>query len=205
MEEPDNVITLIFFLVIILMLASIIPAIVGLVASNVKHDETFKSYFNRADASIYFTDAKIIEMRRNYTAEYRCRLRNAFCFIVTWVACVIYLSPLYSNTNHISDNTLSLIGSLMACLYIFGCSYLVGIASASKGRLEATYPLNDWQRENIKNTLVTSTYSKKILQLINSNPKKQLAQIDYLFILHAIREFKEHEVRHVDEHLSKQL
>lgn len=63
----------------------------------------------------------------------------------------------------------------------------------------------DWQSESIRKILVSSVYSKEILQLINSNPKNQLAQIDYLYIRHAIRELEDRDVKHMGELLAKQL
>lgn len=81
MEGLDNLILFMFVVFITIMVASIIPAIVGLVPSNAEHDETFRSYFSRADDALYFTDKKTIHMRNNYTNEYRCRFRNTMYFI----------------------------------------------------------------------------------------------------------------------------
>ncbi|QKS98445.1 hypothetical protein [Vibrio alginolyticus] len=205
MEGLDNLVLSIFAMFIATIMASLIPAIVGFVACNAEHAETFKSYFIRADAALYFTDKKIIHMRKKYTNEYRNRFRYTTYFVTFWLVCSINLHFVSQSTNHISDNTWGGLGGLMACLYIFGCSYLVGLTAASKARLEATMPLTDRQRDRIREILVNSVYSKEILQLINSNPKNQLAQIDYLYIKHAIRDLEDRDVKHMNELLAKQL
>lgn len=195
-------VTNLFFSVITVMISSIIPAITAGVASNAEFDETFKSYFMRADARTYFTDEKLSKMREKYTKEYKHRFRYLMSLIIVWFA-LIYSISIFGSS--VPDSQGWCLGPLLSMSYILCCSYLAGLAGASSGRLNATRPLMDWQRDDIRKILVTSPYSSELLLLINSNPKKQLAQVDYLHMLHVNKELDRRENKKMAIQIEKEL
>ncbi len=200
-----SITSILFVTLITTAIASLIPLIVGAAASDPEHDLTFKSYFNRPNANIYFTDEKLIEMRNQYTKEYKSRLIKLLSFVLAWVIMLFILQYDHLNHKSISDETATVIGVMMALSYIIIGSYLFAITAASDGRLEATKPLNYHQKNEISEILAASPHSDQIISLLKSNPKIQLAQIDYLHVKHTIRKLDKRKLEDAKKLIDKKL
>ncbi|EPW5429310.1 hypothetical protein ACWM3R_001445 [Vibrio cholerae] len=186
-----------FSAVLDILIGSIIPAVIGAVASNLENEDKFKYYFLKPDSYTFFTDAKLIRMREEFTKEYKHRCKNLIFFVLISGSLLFGISMYSSNLAFVSDSSQEIISVILALSYILGCSYLAALLGASSGRLQATKPLMEWQKERICKILATSPHSIELLNLIESNPKSKLAQIDYLHFRHVNKELAARKVEQI--------